>query len=81
MQRGDLVICKIKTGLNWNSKVLEWNVIEGNGTILLVRNSTRGADLMYLVKLDDGKQLYFYGENVRLDKVRKRNSILSELGI
>lgn len=80
MKRGDLVICDIKSGLNYKNSLWEWDYKETYGTLLLIKKSASGSN-MYLVKLDDGRQLYFYDKQIRLDKVRMRQNKLDELGI
>lgn len=80
MKRGDLVICKVKTGLNYDNITLTWDYTDRNGTLLLIKKSISGSN-MYLVKLEDGEQIYFYDDQIRLDKVRMRQNILDQLGI
>ena len=78
MKRGDLVICRVKTGLN--GYTMTWDYNDCKGTLLLTKKSISGSN-MYLVKLDDGEQIYFYDDQIRLDKVRMRQNILDQLGI
>lgn len=81
MKRGDLVICRRKSSLNYD---WSWEYTEHTGIILQVKKSTssiKASSNMYLVKLHDGQQLYFYDDYIRLDKVRMRQNILNELGI
>ena len=85
MKRGDLVICRRKSSLNYAGDSWSWEYTEHTGIILQVKKSTsssiKASSNIYLVKLHDGQQLYFYDDYIRLDKVRMRQNILNELGI
>ena len=82
-KRGDLVIGEIKK-YNWgwlDSGEFQYDTIYNKGIISGAQERNSQGELLYLVKLNDGNQRYFYEDRLVLDKAEIRSNKLKQLGI
>ena len=88
-KKGDLVIGEIKK-YNWGwtdrgatdaTGDFEYDIIYNKGIVSGTQTKNSQGELLYLVKLINGDQRYFYEDRLVLDKAEIRSNKLKQLGI
>jgi hypothetical protein len=80
-KKSDYIICIIKK-FNFNVDGYGYyDVINKKGIISGTFIETSYGKIMYLVKLENGDQRYFYEENIKLDIAKMREIKLKDIGI
>lgn len=81
-KKGDLVIGEVKKyNFSFTGERMNYDIIYNKGIVSGIQTKNSQGELLYLVKLTNGDQRYFYEDRLVLDKAEIRSNKLKQLGI